>query len=233
VPAPSARSRPVPPRPVLLSSKPPRARARPGPSLLSPASSQAARRASPPSTPSYPVPPLEPRAGISCFCTGLRAAGSLTFAELASKPPPCPANPSATSAPPDPLVCIPVNCLQPPPRSRTSDRRARAAGPCGCSPCCWCNGFHTPATAPGGMQQRVLCSSDRFDRFARERPAVIISTSIHPSVFHAQSCLILQLLLSPKLIRTCAPPHAAERCCCCFGGSRRLARLVYASQLPV
>ena len=34
------------------------------------------------------------------------------------------------------------------------------------------------------MQQRALCSFDRFDRLAREHPAVLPSTRIHPSVLH-------------------------------------------------
>ena len=52
-------------------------------------------------------PPLEPRAGISCFCTGLLAAGSLTSVELAEShhaalliplPPPLPPPPHPTSS---------------------------------------------------------------------------------------------------------------------------------------
>jgi hypothetical protein len=98
------------------------------PVLPSPASSRGARA---PRQPVLPSPPLEPRAGISSFCTGLPVSGSHTFAELARKPPRCPANPSAPPLPPPPhptrsslilFTSIPVNCKS---CSRSGRRVAR------------------------------------------------------------------------------------------------------------
>jgi hypothetical protein len=83
------------------------------------------------------------------------------------------ADPASPRPPPPPASASPGHLTQ-------ASARA-AAERCGCFgggrclalarfrvACCSCNGFHTPATAPGGSGLRVL---DSFDCFGRERPA--------------------------------------------------------------